>query len=61
MIDTFDSNEGLGAAIKAMKKYGIECQIRNDSEITSERLKYIRMALEGEELHIAKIMISSDL
>lgn len=61
LIDTFDSNDGLEEAIRAMKRYGIECQMRNDSENTSAKLKYMRMRLEGEELYNARIMISGDL
>ncbi|MBI5697081.1 MAG: hypothetical protein HZC29_00955 [Thaumarchaeota archaeon] len=44
-----------------MKKYGIQSQIRKDSDIRAKPLKYVRMALDGEELPKARIMISGDL
>ncbi|MBI2547336.1 MAG: hypothetical protein HYW23_02710 [Candidatus Aenigmarchaeota archaeon] len=61
LIDTFDSNEGVEAAIRVMNKYGIPCQIRNDSGNQSERVRYIRTRLDEERLYKAKIMISDDL
>ena len=61
LIDTFDSNNGLDAAIRVMKKYGIQCQVRNDSDISEERVKYIRATFDNEQLGNARIMISDDL
>jgi len=61
LIDTFDSNEGLKAAIKLMKKYGIQSQIRNDSSNNFERVRDITNALNEESLGKVKIMISDDL
>jgi nicotinate phosphoribosyltransferase len=61
LIDTFDSTKGLDAAIRVMKKYGIQSQVRNDSGNPLERVKYIRTTLDGEELNNVKIMLSDDL
>lgn len=61
LVDTFDSNEGLKAAIKVMKKYGIQSQVRNDSGDPLERVRYIRTTLDQEHLTNVRIMISDDL
>ncbi len=61
LIDTFDSNDGLNAAIRVMKKYGIQTQVRTDSGNPLERVTYIRATLDNEELPKGKIMPSGDL
>ncbi len=61
LIDTFDSNEGIEATIRVMKKYEIQCQVRNDSGNQLERVRHIRMRLDQEGLDKAKILISDDL
>ncbi|MBM3199547.1 hypothetical protein FJZ53_01330 [Candidatus Woesearchaeota archaeon] len=61
LIDTFSSDSGLTAAIAVMKKYGIQCQIRNDSNITSDVVKKHRKELNAAGLDKSRIMISNDL
>lgn len=61
LICTFDSTKGLDAGIKVMKKYGVQCQVRNDSGDLVERGQYIRTTMDGEGLTGAKIMLSDDL
>lgn len=61
LIDTFDTEKGLEAAIRVMKRYGIQCQVRNDSGDQLKETKHIRMRFGEEELGNAKIMISDDL
>ncbi len=61
LIDTFETTEGLNAAIRVMKKYGIQCQIRQDSDIRTGRIQNIRRTLDSGELPRAYIMISDDL
>ena len=48
-------------AIKIMKKYGVQSQIRNDSDITHERIKYLRLTMDDEHLNDVRMMISGDL
>jgi nicotinate phosphoribosyltransferase len=61
LIDTFDSNGGVEAALRVMKKYGVACQVRNDSGDPVERVAHIRRRFEEEGLPRARIMISDDL
>ncbi len=61
LIDTFGSEQGLAAAIKAMKKYGIQSQVRQDSDIRSGKVKGIRASLNESGLPKSRIMVSDDL
>jgi nicotinate phosphoribosyltransferase len=61
LIDTFDSTSGVEAAIRVMKRYGIQSQIRNDSGDAAERARHIRARLDAEGLPEARIMLSDDL
>lgn len=61
LIDTFDSTKGLEAALKVMKRYGIQSQVRNDSGDPIERAKYIAETFQDNGLNQARIMLSDDL
>ena len=61
LVDTFDSNDGVEAAVRVMKRYGIQGQIRSDSGDPLERVRHIRGRLDAEGLPQARIMISDDL
>lgn len=61
LIDTFDSASGVEAAIRVMKRYGVQSQIRNDSGDAAERARHIRARLDAEGLPNARIMLSDDL
>ncbi len=61
LVDTFDSNDGVEAAIRVMKRYGIQSQIRSDSGDPLERARHIRGRLDAEGLPRARLMVSDDL
>jgi nicotinate phosphoribosyltransferase len=61
LIDTFDSTEGVETAIRVMKRYGVQSQIRNDSGDPAERARHIRSRLDAEGLRGARIMLSDEL
>lgn len=61
LIDTFDSTEGVETAIRVMKRYGLACQIRNDSGDAAERARFIRRRLDAEGLDGGRIMLSDEL
>ncbi|HEX7898214.1 MAG TPA: hypothetical protein VF950_10665 [Planctomycetota bacterium] len=61
LIDTFDSAEGVETAIRVMKRYGVQSQIRNDSGDAAARARHIRSRLDAEGLPRARIMLSDEL
>jgi nicotinate phosphoribosyltransferase len=61
LVDTFDSDDGVEAAVRVMKRYGLPCQIRSDSGDPLERVGHIRRRLDAEGFPGARIMISDDL
>lgn len=61
LIDTFDSDAGVETAIRVMKRYGVQSQIRSDSGDPLERTRHIRARLDAEGLPDARLMISDDL